>query len=86
MVVVVIVFNYRSESFATASSPVDAQGAQSQSLQLDEASCILLVVEPTVILKGGNLLIIQAVLRLAAHNNSVALHMRCTLITLGAST
>ena len=42
-------------------------------LQLDKACGIFLVIQPLVILKGGNLLIIEAVGRFAAHDNCVAL-------------
>lgn len=42
-------------------------------LQLDEACSVFLVIEPLVILKGGNLLIIEAIWRLATNDNCVAL-------------
>ncbi len=45
-------------------------------LQLDEACSVFLVIEPLVILKGGNLLIIEAVWRLATNDNCVALNRK----------
>lgn len=45
-------------------------------LKFDESSSILLVIEPLIILKGGNLLIVQAVWRLTPHHNRVSLQDR----------
>mmetsp|Transcript_21925 Transcript_21925/g.47855 ORF Transcript_21925/g.47855 Transcript_21925/m.47855 type:complete len:270 (+) Transcript_21925:619-1428(+) len=64
---------------------VDAQGAQAQGLQLDEATCIRLVVEPLVVLKRGNDLVVEGVGRLAAQHDDVALvqlqlHSTCAVL------
>lgn len=50
-------------------------------LKLDEASSIFLVIQAFIVLKGSNLLIIQAVWRLPAHHNCITLHMPKWVVT-----